>query len=54
MDVDLESALRQANARFTRRFQYIEGICRERGLDLRGMKLAEMDEIWNEAKRVVG
>jgi tetrapyrrole methylase family protein/MazG family protein len=54
MDVDLESALRQANARFTRRFQYIEGICRERGLDLKGMKLAEMDEIWDEAKRAVG
>jgi tetrapyrrole methylase family protein/MazG family protein len=54
MDIDLESALRQANARFTRRFQYIEGICRERGLDLRGMKLAEMNEIWDEAKRVVG
>ena len=54
MDVDLESALRQANARFVRRFQYIEGVCRERGLDLRGMKLAEMDSIWDEAKREVG
>ena len=54
MDVDLESALRQANARFTRRFQYIEGFCREKGLDLRGMKLAEMDAIWDEAKREVG
>jgi tetrapyrrole methylase family protein/MazG family protein len=54
MDIDLESALRQANARFTRRFQYIEGICRDRGLELRGMKLVEMDAIWDEAKREVG
>ncbi len=54
MDVDLESALRQANARFVRRFQYIEGVCRERGLDLRGMKLTEMDAIWDEAKKKVG
>jgi tetrapyrrole methylase family protein/MazG family protein len=54
MDVDLESALRQANARFTRRFQYIEGYCRDRGLELKGMKLSEMDAIWDEAKREVG
>ena len=54
MDVDLESALRQANARFTRRFQYIEEFCRDRGLDLKGMKLSEMDAIWDEAKREVG
>jgi len=54
MDVDLESALRLANARFTRRFQYIERVCRERGLDLRGMKLSEMDAIWDEAKKEVG
>jgi tetrapyrrole methylase family protein/MazG family protein len=54
MDVDLESALRLANARFARRFQYIEQICRDRGLDLRGMKLSEMDAIWDEAKRKVG
>jgi len=54
MDVDLESALRQANARFTRRFQYIEKVCRDRGLDLRGMKLNDMDAIWDEAKREVG
>ncbi|MFA5400346.1 MAG: nucleoside triphosphate pyrophosphohydrolase [Dehalococcoidia bacterium] len=54
MDVDLESALRLANARFTRRFQYIEQVCRERGLDLRGMKLSEMDSLWDEAKREVG
>ncbi len=54
MDVDLESALRQANARFTRRFQYIEQICHDRGLQLRGMRLSELDAIWDEAKREVG
>jgi tetrapyrrole methylase family protein/MazG family protein len=54
MDVDLESSLRLANARFTRRFKYIEQVCRERGLDMRGMKLSEMDAIWDEAKKEVG
>jgi tetrapyrrole methylase family protein / MazG family protein len=54
MDIELESALRQANARFTRRFRYIEDACRERGLDLKSMTLAEMDRVWDEAKKVVG
>ncbi len=54
MDIDLESALRQANARFTRRFQFIEDKCREEGQDLKGLTLAEMDKIWDKAKKEVG
>ena len=54
MDIDLESALRQANARFTRRFQFIEDTCRQAGTDLKALTLAEMDKLWDEAKKVVG
>ena len=54
MDIDLESALRQANARFTRRFQFIEDMCRQAGTDLKALTLAEMDKLWDEAKKVVG
>jgi len=54
MDIELESALRQANARFTRRFHYIEEACLERGLDLKAMTLAEMNLVWDEAKKTVG
>ena len=50
MDIELESALRQTNARFTRRFNYIEDSCRARGAELKSLTLAEMDSLWNEAK----
>lgn len=50
MDIELESALRQANTRFTQRFNYIEDVCRARGADIKKLTLAEMDSLWNEAK----
>jgi tetrapyrrole methylase family protein/MazG family protein len=50
MEIDLESALRQTNARFTLRFNYIEQICQRRGVDLKSLTLAEMDSLWDEAK----
>jgi len=54
MDIELESALRQTNARFTRRFNYIEDSCRSKGMNLKNMTLAEMDSLWNEAKKKSG
>jgi len=50
MDIELESALRQTNARFSRRFNHIEERCRKKGTDLRSLSLEEMDALWNEAK----
>jgi tetrapyrrole methylase family protein/MazG family protein len=47
---DPESALRRANARFSRRFSYIEQQAAAQGRDLDQMSLAEMDALWNEAK----
>lgn len=50
MDIELEFALRQTNERFTRRFNYIEQVCRSRDVEVKSLTLAEMDDLWNEAK----
>ncbi len=50
LGIELEAALRKANARFKKRFTYIERICREKGLDLNKLTLEEMDALWQEAK----
>lgn len=49
--VDLESALRQANDRFCRRFRYMEEVCRSRGVSLGSLSFAEQNTLWEEAKR---
>lgn len=48
--VNPENALEKTNKKFIARFNYLEKACKERGLNLKEMSLAEMDEIWNEAK----
>lgn len=50
--VDPEQSLRAANAKFRRRFRHIERQAAELGRDLAGMSLAEMDALWEEAKRL--
>ena len=47
---DPEVALRGANAKFERRFGYIERALEAQGRSLDGASLAEMDALWNEAK----
>jgi tetrapyrrole methylase family protein/MazG family protein len=49
--VDVESALRNANQKFYRRFAYMEGLCRQRGLDISKMTLNEQNRLWDEAKQ---
>ena len=48
--VDPELALRGTNAKFERRFGYIERALAQRGHSLESASLAEMDALWNEAK----
>ena len=48
--VDPEIALRGANAKFERRFGYIERALSSQGRTLEGASLEEMDALWNEAK----
>ena len=49
---DVESALRATNQRFYLRFQFIENRLREVGSKLSETTLAEMDALWDEAKRL--
>lgn len=48
--IDPEAALRAANAKFTRRFEYIEAALRERGKTPTESDLQEMDALWDTAK----
>jgi ATP diphosphatase len=47
---DPEMALRRTNAKFERRFAYIERTLAAQGRSLEQATLDEMDELWNEAK----
>jgi ATP diphosphatase len=47
---DPEFALRVTNAKFERRFGYIERTLAAQGRSLEGASLTEMDALWNEAK----
>jgi tetrapyrrole methylase family protein/MazG family protein len=51
-EVDAESALREANLKFKRRFAHVEKGAKQQGRNLSDMTLAEMDSFWNEAKRL--
>jgi len=50
LGVDPETALRGANAKFERRFGYVEGRLREQGRSTREATLEEMDRLWDEGK----
>ncbi|NPU12814.1 nucleoside triphosphate pyrophosphohydrolase [Bradyrhizobium sp. 83012] len=50
--VDPETALRSTNAKFERRFAHIEHALAAKGRTLAEASLDEMDELWNEAKRL--
>ncbi len=49
--IDSENALRQANARFFRRFTYMEKLCRARGLKFPDLSFDEQNRLWDEAKK---
>lgn len=49
--INPENALEKTNRKFIRRFNYIEEQTIKAGKNLKDLPLAEMDELWNEAKR---
>lgn len=49
--VNPDNALERTNRKFISRFNYLEAETKRRGLNLKDMTLAEMDEIWDEAKQ---
>jgi nucleoside triphosphate diphosphatase len=51
MGIDPEDALRAANAKFERRFGFIETELKRRGKEPKDSDLAEMDALWDEAKK---
>ncbi len=50
--VDPENALERTNRKFISRFDYLEEKAKKSGKSIRDMSLAEMDEIWEEAKHI--
>ncbi len=50
-DINPENALERTNRKFIQRFNYLEEKTIKQGRNMKDMSLAEMDEIWNEAKK---
>ena len=48
---DAESALEGSTSKFARRFRAVEAAAKLQGRDLKDMTLAEMDALWDEAKK---
>ncbi|MEA5005296.1 MAG: nucleoside triphosphate pyrophosphohydrolase [Rikenellaceae bacterium] len=51
-NINPDTALEMTNRKFIRRFGYLESEAQKRGLSLKKMTLQEMDEIWDEAKKL--
>jgi tetrapyrrole methylase family protein/MazG family protein len=49
--INPEDALRKTISKFISRFRYIEMAAADKGKSLSDMSLAEMDELWDEAKK---
>ncbi len=47
-----DNALERTNQKFIRRFNYLEQTAHKQGKDLSQMTLDEMEQIWQEAKRI--
>ncbi|MCD7061003.1 nucleoside triphosphate pyrophosphohydrolase [Pelagibacterium xiamenense] len=48
--IDPEAALRDANAKFVRRFEHVEARCRQDGFDIDEAGLTRLDRYWNEVR----
>ena len=51
LGIDPETALRRSNRKFNRRFRHVETSIKKQGRELKEASLAEMDALWDEAKR---
>jgi tetrapyrrole methylase family protein/MazG family protein len=50
LGIDAEGAMRDANAKFDRRFRYMETYARAAGRELGDMTLDELEDLWQAAK----
>jgi uncharacterized protein YabN with tetrapyrrole methylase and pyrophosphatase domain len=51
LDIDPEDALNQTTGKFISRFDSMERMASEKGLDFAELSLEEMDKLWVEAKK---
>jgi MazG family protein len=54
LEIDPEESLRAANAKFERRFRHVESQLAATGLTPREVGMAELEALWNRAKREPG
>jgi nucleoside triphosphate diphosphatase len=54
LQIDPEEALRAANAKFERRFRWMEALAGSRGAKLESLSAAEWDALWRQAKEAGG
>lgn len=50
--INPDNALESTNAKFIRRFNYLEDKTIKKGIDLKSISLDDMNAIWNEAKQL--
>ena len=51
LSLDAESALRAAAGKFRSRFEHVESLARDRGINMETAGLETLDALWDEAKR---
>ena len=54
LGVDPDAALNTVCEKFKKRFEFMENKARENNKNLSDYSLEELDEFWNEAKRIRG
>ena len=54
IDTDAEGALRKTNVRFKKRFSMMEDICKKRGVLFENLTMPDKENLWEEAKTLVG
>ena len=51
-DINPDNALEKTNQKFIKRFNYVELKAKEMGVNLKDLRLGQIDEIWNDAKKM--
>jgi MazG family protein len=51
LEIEPGQALETANAKFTRRFEQMEALAEERGVEIGRASLEQLDQLWEEVKR---
>ena len=52
LNIDSEEALKQANKKFTFRFNYLEEELRKQKKEVSDTNLEELDSLWDESKKL--